>query len=274
MPWVYLDDHFDQHPKVVEAGTDAAWMFVAGLCWVNRNLTAGRIPKNAVRLLTDKRPGPLVTRLLTVNLWEEDGDAYRIHDYDRWNKTAKALSEKGRRAAEKRWKEDAPVDAQALPEHVPKQSLSDASRAPDPHSPVPVGKPSSSTHVGSAEDDEISSAVNLIALRRLANRESAKGPVGNRDAWLETCRAGARRDVAALRERQDVDDLDATAIADAVCPVWVAPPAEPDPTEATAAAAAAQRERHENPCPKCDGMAQLETDEGCVPCPACNGDAA
>ena len=51
MAWVKLDDHFAEHPKVVQAGPVAGFLFVAALCYANRHLTNGFIPAAQVTAL-------------------------------------------------------------------------------------------------------------------------------------------------------------------------------------------------------------------------------
>jgi hypothetical protein len=86
MPWVKVDDAFADHPKVVQAGPLAAWLYVAGLCYCGRLLTDGFIPRGQVRKLADV-PGALklAARLVEVGLWEEYPDGYRVHDYLDYN---------------------------------------------------------------------------------------------------------------------------------------------------------------------------------------------
>jgi len=110
MTWVYLDDRFPDHPKVEAAGGDAAWLFIAGLCFANHQLTGGRILKRKVPGLTDrKQSGRLAARLVEVGLWEDDGDAYLIHDYDTWNRGAAERSKKAKNAARTRWGNTPPI---------------------------------------------------------------------------------------------------------------------------------------------------------------------
>lgn len=97
---VWLDDEFPEHPKVEALNDDLArWLYVAGLCYANRNLTGGRIPKGAALRLTDKASKRLVDKLLATPLpghgplWEDHGDHYRIHNYQ-----AKQQSAEKRRA--------------------------------------------------------------------------------------------------------------------------------------------------------------------------------
>jgi hypothetical protein len=80
MPWVKLDDNFDTHPKLVEVGPQAAWVFVRSLCYSNRHLTNGVISKAVARDLAGGR-AKLVSALVSVGLWQLDAGGYRIHDY-------------------------------------------------------------------------------------------------------------------------------------------------------------------------------------------------
>jgi len=110
MPWVRIDDHFDEHPKFARAGPLGIAMWVAGLAYCNRNLTDGFIPwAVARRLLNWEFLGPelddprgrtihkisissgmrgedvtcsyVVDLLIDAGLWEERGDGYQVHDY-------------------------------------------------------------------------------------------------------------------------------------------------------------------------------------------------
>lgn len=93
MPWVRIDDHFPDHPKVVSAGPIAAWLFVAGLCYCNRFLTNGFIPINQIDRLVplDERrdvsesPQQLTKRLVSLALWTETTKkgvrGVLVHDY-------------------------------------------------------------------------------------------------------------------------------------------------------------------------------------------------
>lgn len=96
--WVKLDDQFPDHPKVIAAGGDAAWLYVAGLCYCQAKLTDGRIPAAVVPRLTDRRqPMKLAERLVEVELWEADEDAFWVHDYHDHNAAAEEI--KARREA-------------------------------------------------------------------------------------------------------------------------------------------------------------------------------
>lgn len=88
--WVRLDDSIPNHPKFVRAGPEAFGLYVAGLCYCNRYETNGLIPKLAVPSLM-----PGMTGIRAMNLakrlaandpenpsWVDEGDQYRVHDYE------------------------------------------------------------------------------------------------------------------------------------------------------------------------------------------------
>lgn len=138
MTWTYLDDGFPEHPKVIAAGGDAAWLFVAGLCWSRRHQAAGEIPKAIVGRLTDRKNARKIAgKLVEVGLWIDKGDHYAVHHYDDWNGSEEVEREKRReratKAAETRWARakatptpDARSNARASTKHVPEQSPSNA----------------------------------------------------------------------------------------------------------------------------------------------------
>lgn len=183
---VWLDDEFPEHPKVEALDDDLArWLYVAGLCYANRNLTGGRIPKGAALRLTDKVNPKLIRRLLDVlvpgkgPLWEDHGDHYRIHDYDQHQQSAekrrseiedakRRRSEHARKAAQAR--HGAPNEQQlsmdrASPEQPPEQPPSTPGAVPEqpdslarprvtrPADPTPLALStgSSSSHHGLGE---------------------------------------------------------------------------------------------------------------------------
>lgn len=151
MTYVYLDDGFAEHEKVAVAGGDAGWLYVCGLCYVNRRLNGGRIPKEHVPRLSDrKRPMALAAKLVEVNLWEDDGTHFVIHGYAERNATAekkrRAAIEKAKKAAGARWHADAPGIPQALAEHEPSNADASAEQCQTmPPVRAPTGVPDSPT---------------------------------------------------------------------------------------------------------------------------------
>lgn len=108
MSWIKIDDQFADHPKVVEAGPLAAWLYVCGLTYCGRYLTDGWIPDGQVRKLADvDKATDLADRLVDVGLWDRVDDGYVVHDYLDYNPSgAKVKAEReanARRQAE--WRE-------------------------------------------------------------------------------------------------------------------------------------------------------------------------
>ncbi|TMQ62541.1 MAG: hypothetical protein E6K78_11485 [Candidatus Eisenbacteria bacterium] len=83
MTWIKLDDAFDQHPKLLEVGPVAAWVFVRSLCYSGRNLTDGLITRAVARELAgSSRQGQrVVSALVAARLWEITTGGYAIHDF-------------------------------------------------------------------------------------------------------------------------------------------------------------------------------------------------
>lgn len=92
MTWIKLDDTFPDHPKVLDAGDEASWLFVCALCYCSRHLSDGFIPEGAVGRLTGlSRLQRHVTRLLDVGLWVRADGGYRVHGYSEWQRTRESI---------------------------------------------------------------------------------------------------------------------------------------------------------------------------------------
>ncbi|WP_325603015.1 hypothetical protein [Nocardioides sp.] len=124
-----MDDQFPDHPKVIAAGPLAKSLFVDGLCYCNRLLTDGLIPRRmALRLADDYAEytdEDLAQRLVDVGLWETCEDGYRVHDYLDYQPSAEkvkaertSLSAKraaaGRAGAAARWQTDGNGNGKAV----------------------------------------------------------------------------------------------------------------------------------------------------------------
>lgn len=230
MTWANVDDLFPEHPKVLAAGGDAAWLYVCGLCFVNRNLTEGRIPKAVVPRLSDRKsPTKLARRLVDVGLWHEDGDAYRIHDWEKYNEGAdavKARKEQARNAARARWSgkpkrsfgnadHHAPPPDEQCDEHADSMPGAHAGAMPSHSSPTEYR--SSSSHHGvsptPAEEEEadfVGEALLAIAKAKLARRTGP--PITDQAEWLSTVIAKDRdrygpQMASALAAGADLADL-------------------------------------------------------------------
>jgi hypothetical protein len=96
-----FDDGALWHPKAVEAGEDAANLWIRSIMYANRYNTDGLIRTGAVAGFTTKPPkvvAALIEALVTARLWDvEPGVGWRIHDFLDWNDSRE---EKDRRAEE------------------------------------------------------------------------------------------------------------------------------------------------------------------------------
>lgn len=97
MPWVKLDDHFDEHPKVTAVGALGLALQVAALCWCARGLTDGHLPLRGARRLIDTDEygiaiADVIDDLISHGLWHRPGHdcarcphpspgSFYIHDY-------------------------------------------------------------------------------------------------------------------------------------------------------------------------------------------------
>ena len=122
MTWVRIDDGAPLHPKLLDAGPEAAWLWTCGLAYCNRNHTDGLI---AARHLAALYPGAwpearlqeLAARLVSVRLWDADGADYRVHDYAHYQEEATREVVDARRVYERERKRAQRLKAR--PGHVP-----------------------------------------------------------------------------------------------------------------------------------------------------------
>lgn len=78
MGWVWFDDKFTEHPKILRAGPVASWLFVRCVSWANRHLTDGFVPAEAIVSMHGRQS---TKTLVDVGLLEIADGGYRIHDY-------------------------------------------------------------------------------------------------------------------------------------------------------------------------------------------------
>jgi general stress protein YciG len=91
--YVRVHDGLTDHPKIIEVGGEAAWLYISALCYSSRQLTDGLVPKRLIRRLTDlSNPEALASALLRVGLLHDGehdcprcpaggSDVYVVHDY-------------------------------------------------------------------------------------------------------------------------------------------------------------------------------------------------
>lgn len=129
MTWVKLDDQFADHPKIVQAGPAASWLYICGLTYAARLRTDGFIPEAQVRRLADvDEPERCAAVLVEVGLWERTEGGYRIHDYAEYQLTRADIERKreaGKAGGQARAKATAKAPAKARASKVPKLSHKD-----------------------------------------------------------------------------------------------------------------------------------------------------
>lgn len=139
MAWVRLDDSFAEHPKVARAGPLGMAMQIAALCYANRNLTDGFVPRAVAPLLLNfdglyiafpEAGSPeggeeslavswqaVAESLVRAGLWEEEKGGYRIHDYLKYQPSRESViraregsARRAREFRQRRRQEDASAD--------------------------------------------------------------------------------------------------------------------------------------------------------------------
>jgi hypothetical protein len=137
MPWIRIDDHFDEHPKLAAVGPVGWGVWLAGLAYCNRNLTDGFIPyaiaegiggawlvrepieddaeldNEARTVMYRERIWSIdigsgihgehittqwvVAQLVRVRLWERVDGGYQIHDYPKYQPSKSAVLKERKR---------------------------------------------------------------------------------------------------------------------------------------------------------------------------------
>lgn len=123
--WTKIDDRFNNHPKIAQAGPFATLLYIKGLVYCNQYLTDGFIPETVARTLIDwqpeadafasKRPPDnqaLARRLLEHLLWESVDGGYMVHDYLEYQ-MSKADAEKRKRQQKRAGRLGGQASAQA-----------------------------------------------------------------------------------------------------------------------------------------------------------------
>jgi hypothetical protein len=99
---------FYRHPKAVEAGEDAADLFIRGVDYCTEYLTDGFIPESALHQLSRKRSVQRNAKALErVGLWDRDIDGWWIHHYDDFHPSkadveAKKAKERARKGGQQK----------------------------------------------------------------------------------------------------------------------------------------------------------------------------
>lgn len=103
MSWVKIDDQLPGHPKFLEVGPTAGWLWLCGVTYCSRYNTDGFIQAAALPTLCPTLSPTLpelIESLLAAGLWEKVDGGYHVHDYLDYNPSATEVRE--RRAAGRR----------------------------------------------------------------------------------------------------------------------------------------------------------------------------
>lgn len=192
MTWIKLDDHWDEHPKMLAVGMAGRALWLAGLSYSARNLCDGFITEAAMRNLRARagvKGSKSLIALESAGLWHRVEGGWMIHDYDQYQPTKaqvmarkRARSEAGKRGAEARWG-DAEQDGKHYG-NLPSDAMANgmakdmAKLCPVPsrtHVVTSSGPSSSSTDAREADDDDdpIGQALTRIAEARWATENAA-----------------------------------------------------------------------------------------------------
>lgn len=106
MPWGRCDDGFYRHGKVQNLresmALECVGLYWLAISWCNDQLTDGKVPAAAVRLLGGKKVHAL--ELVRVGLWEAGDDTFLVHDFLEFNKSKAQVYQERADAAERKAK--------------------------------------------------------------------------------------------------------------------------------------------------------------------------
>lgn len=178
MSWAKLDDQFPQHPKVLRAGPDAAWLHVCAVCYCAQYLTDGFVPKEAVATLsTLRQPARLAARLVEVGLWHDRGDQFEVHDYLAYNPTREKVEGERAAAKDRRSKSGqkggrSPTRRRNVAETSPDVRANEPSPVPEPESPTDSMAPPSGESKKARQTSFYGALVNVFGEPGTPSRES------------------------------------------------------------------------------------------------------
>lgn len=171
MVWVRIDENFAQHPKVLRAGPLGMAMQIAALCYCNRHMTDGFVPKQIAKGLLDldglgmRMSGNglmgagldaewhlVVEDLVEAGLWDEVDGGWQIHDYLDFQPSRQQIqrvSETRREAGRRGGSANRKQTPEQIAKHVAKQngeqiesksSSKSSSKTEAKSKPVPVSR--------------------------------------------------------------------------------------------------------------------------------------
>lgn len=129
MSWLRIEGRLPNHRKIAPLSDAAFRLHITAKCWCVEERTDGRLPKAIPATLPAAPKAKAITKVIQeltgAQLWHDEGDAYQIHDFRKYNPPGKPspvesrsgdpeLSEKrsaaGQKGAAARWQTDGNFD--------------------------------------------------------------------------------------------------------------------------------------------------------------------
>lgn len=173
MPWVRIDDRWDEHDKTLAVGPLGMALQITALCFANRKLSDGFIPRSKARTLVDVSDfgnvQDVIDSLVEHGVWDVVKGGYQIHDYLEFQPSKEQVlaareqrSAAGRKSAVER---AAKRDAERAVEQDVERDTQPVSQHPSPVSPLSVVP--NTNDGGEAEKERAKTLANVtIALGR------------------------------------------------------------------------------------------------------------
>lgn len=99
MAHIQVEASVRTHRKFLQAGPAASWLWLCSVGYAQDGLTDGFIPREALAYLGVQKPDAMADRLVTVGLWDVVPGGWKIHHYERHNRTSSEIQAiKARRA--------------------------------------------------------------------------------------------------------------------------------------------------------------------------------
>lgn len=100
--WAKIDDGLPEHRKLFAAASEikragyarALAMVIQGICYSNRTLSDGFVPRNVVNSFHDSNPIETSSALVSANIWHAAKNGFQIHDYDHYQPNAEEVKRK------------------------------------------------------------------------------------------------------------------------------------------------------------------------------------
>jgi hypothetical protein len=124
MGYAQLDDTFWCNPKIVDLPALALRLYVRSISFSSALNTGGAVSKGTLRVLDGN--AKLAAELVKASLWDADGDAWKVHDYEQYN-ISKAKRDAARANARKRWE-----PSESTVSHDAKPEISHDAKPPTP----------------------------------------------------------------------------------------------------------------------------------------------